>query len=291
VRIEAREHPMVQAAVARLAGGGAWARMRVGEPVEDRVDVIDIELLVAVGIIGRRTDGCYEVLDDELALIADNAAAVANGPIAYLRRALRHAEGGALGRGSGAVADLMRDRFLPLMTSSRAALESGSGRFLDVGTGVAAIASRLCTLYPGTTATGLDVSQVALDIAREELAAAELSDRVELRLQPVESLTERDAYDLAWLPQPFIPPGPFREGVYRVFDALRPDRWVLVPLATTAEDDADPFDRALFAHAAHLMGGGPVSVTGAVELLEGAGFVDIAPWFLAGQAILRARRP
>jgi predicted O-methyltransferase YrrM len=293
---------MVQAATARLAHGGAWTRLRTGAPIEDRTDLVGLDLLVAAGVLARDSAGRYEVLDDVLDIVADDPEAIANNAIAYLRRALRHAEGGphgwiddpavmrAQGRGSAVVADVMREHLLPLMDSSRSALEAGSGRFLDVGTGVAAIAARLCTLYPGTTATGIDVSDVVLDIAREELEASGLADRVELRRQPVEELADRDRYDLAWVPQPFIAPEAFAEGVRRIFDALRADRWIVAPIAS-GPDDAGPFDRALFAHSAHLMGGGPLSVTDAARLLEGAGFTDVEPWFFGSQAVMRGRRP
>jgi hypothetical protein len=293
---------MVQAATARLAQGGAWTRMRTGAAIDDRVDLVDLELLVAAGVLACDSTGRYEVRDEVLRIVADDPEAIANNAIAHLRRALRHAEGGTLGwiddpavmraqgRGSAVVADVMREHLLPLMDSSRSALESGTGRFLDVGTGVAAIAARLCTLYPGTTATGIDVSDVVLDIAREELEAAGLAARVELRRQPVEELADRDRYDLAWVPQPFIAPAAFAAGVRRVFDALRGDRWIVAPVASGAED-AGPFDRALFAHSAHLMGGGPLSVAEAARLLEEAGFTDAEPWFFGSQAVMRARRP
>jgi hypothetical protein len=102
-------------------------------------------------------------------------------------------------------------------------------------------------------------------------------------------VSDEAVFDLAWLPQPFIPRPTFEAGIPRVHRALRPDRWVVVPLATGAE--SDPFEVAAFAHTAHMLGGGPISVDEAAGVLTAAGFDQITPTSWRGQMLVLARRP
>ena len=45
--MDAVEHPMVIAALARLGGSGGWARVLEGKPLEDSLDLADADLLVS----------------------------------------------------------------------------------------------------------------------------------------------------------------------------------------------------------------------------------------------------
>ena len=113
-------------------------------------------------------DGRFTVIDDDL--VDMDGTTLGHAMVAQLRRALEHVSrrsagwDGATtdtvlsqGRGSRAAADPIARELLPLMPGSRNALETGNGRFLDVGVGVGAIAARLCQLYPGLTCVGIDV--------------------------------------------------------------------------------------------------------------------------------------
>jgi cyclopropane fatty-acyl-phospholipid synthase-like methyltransferase len=95
---------------------------------------------------------------------------------------------------------------------SATAFAEGRGSFLDIGVGVAAISIRLVNRYPGTRAVGLDVLPHVLDVAQAEVARSGLSESIDLRLQSVSDLHDHEDYDLAWLPQPFIPRPAFLEG-------------------------------------------------------------------------------
>ena len=75
-----------------------------------------------------------------------------------------------------------------------------------------------------------------------------------------------------------------------MFRALRPDGWIVVPLMTPPDLDS-AFERATVIHGAHVLGGGPIEVSEATELLERAGFVDITREDIGVQVVLRARRP
>jgi SAM-dependent methyltransferase len=60
--------------------------------------------------------------------------------------------------------------------------------FLDVGTGVAALAIAMCRLWPSLQVVGIDPSEHALALAREQVAAADASGQVELRQASIEDL-------------------------------------------------------------------------------------------------------
>jgi hypothetical protein len=193
------------------------------------------------------------------------------------------------GRASRAVADYIAQELLPQMPESRSALERGMSRFLDVGVGVAAISARLCQIYPGLTCLGIDVLPEVLGLAAEELTELGVAGRVELRLQSVGELAEVAAFDLAWLPPPFIPRPAFEAGIPLVHRALRPNRWVVVPLAVGSA--SDPCEVAVFEHTAQVLGGGPIRVADAEELLASAGFDQVTATSWRGQMLVLARRP
>ena len=155
--------------------------------------------------------------------------------------------------------------------------------------GVGAIAARLCQLYPGLTCVGIDVLPEVLRLAAAELTGLGLAARVELRLQSVSEMSDEAVFDLAWLAQPFIPRTAFEAGIPHVHRALQPNRWVVVPLATGAA--SDPFEMAVFAHTAHMLGGGPIHVDEAEALLTGAGFDQITPTSWRGQMLVLSPPP
>lgn len=296
----ARFHPMVLAAQARLAHQGGWSRMLAGEALEDE-DLVDAQLLTAAGVLVREGEGFALADTDGHQHDPLDPMALASGTIADLRRALRYAQRGgvgwsgedpvvvrAQGRASSMAADMIAEQ-MAAMPGPRAAFESGRGRFLDVGVGVAAISLRMCELYPGTTAVGLDVLPDVLETARKEVAERDFDGEVELRLLDVADLGEDECFDLAWLPQPFLPPAALEEGLERVRHALCPEGWLVMPLHEPT--DSCDFQRALSDHASHLMGGGPMTQEEAEELVASVGYEDLTWCDYYGLSLLLARRP
>ena len=292
---------MVLGAMARMAGQGSWARLLEGKPLEDPLDLNDARLLVAAGVLRRRADDTLEPA--HMHPWHHDPDSLAGGTLSQLRRALRHAEGygagwtaddpdivRAQGRGSVAAAVALAEGLLPQMAAAHQAFLGGAARFLDVGVGIGAVAGRLCQMFPGTTAVGLDVLEPVLRLAEHELREAGVGERVELRLQSVADLRDVECFDLAWLPQPFIARSDLVAGLDATFRSLRHDRWVVVPLAASPSR-ADEFERALVEHGAHLTGGGAVTVTELTALLEAAGFVDVTDLETPGGMVVLARRP
>lgn len=299
--IEPSEHPMVVSAMGRLASQGGWARILAGKPLEHELDLNDAELLLAARVLQRNADDTLEPVDSHPWYF--DPSSLAGGMVAYLRRALRHAEGGtagwsaddldivvAQGRGSVAAALAMGEGLIPQMPAAHQAFLEGRARFLDVGVGIGVVAGKICEMFPGVSAVGLDVLAPVLDLARTELASLGLQDRVELRLQSVADLMDVDAYDLAWLPQQFIPRGDLGQGVHAVFRALRADRWLVAPVVA-APGEADSFERAVHHHGAHLTGGGSITVEEATRLLVEAGFVEVSSRTYGDQVVMLGRKP
>jgi SAM-dependent methyltransferase len=294
------ELTMVAAAAARLGRSGAWDALVTGASPTDPLDRADADLLVACGILESTGDGYRLLLDDPW---WRDGRRLANGATAHLRRALQHAqgEGGGWsgtdldlvldqGRSSAVIAGLLGERLFPTMDGAAAPFEAGRGRFLDVGVGVAAISVALCRRFPGTTCVGLDVLEPVLELARSEVAAAGLEDRIELRLQSVADLEDMDGFDIVWLPQPFIPRAAYDAGLARALRALRPGGWLVTPVMSVPTD-TQPLDAALMAHAGHVLGGGPVVVADLARLLVTLGYEDVASHDMSGQMVLVARRP
>ena len=75
---------------------------------------------------------------------------------------------------------------------------------------------------------GLDVLDRALDLARRTIAASPAADRVSVRKQDIAEFADDDAFDLAWIPAPFIPETALRTGLPHVVATLRPGGWVII---------------------------------------------------------------
>jgi hypothetical protein len=112
----------------------------------------------------------------------------------------------------------------------------------------------------------------ALALGRENVAAAGLDERVELRQIGAEALEDAAAYDLAWVPTFFIPRTVLEQVIGRVHEALRPGAWAM--LGVYARPD-DPFLDALGQLRTVRHGGSLLAPPEVAALLERAGFVDV----------------
>lgn len=144
------------------------------------------------------------------------------------------------------------------------------GVFLDVGVGVAELACAFCEAVPGSRVVGLDPLPQAIQLATRTVAAHGLGDRVELRHQGVEQLDDQAMFDLAWMPLPFIPSAVVREGLARIWRALKPGGWLLLP-GSTMEPGADG-DIARWQ--VHLSGGTLLAEDERARVVAEAGFLS-----------------
>lgn len=295
----ARDHVAVVAALGRLGRQGGWDRMHAARPLTG-LDRVDAELLADAGLVGRVTRDVYSVIDPGLAHL--DGAAVGRAATAVLHEALEHLDRTSSGwsgteptrplrggRSSAAAADVIADELLPRMPGSLAALRSQGARFLDVGCGAGTLSAGLCRRFDDLSCVGLDVLDDALELAETELQRLGVTHRVELRRQAVVDLGDETAFDLAWLPQPYIPREDVEKAFASVHRALREDRWLILPLADSSDPDA--FEAAVYTREAELLGGGRLPVAEAEAALAEAGFVDVLEAAWADQTVVLARRP
>lgn len=162
-------------------------------------------------------------------------------------------------------------RLLPLLDGLAPRLEGPEGAFLDVGTGVARLAIGMAKKWPSIRVVGLDVWGPSLALARKNVTDAGLHDRIEVREQPGEELPDERAFDLAWLPAPFMPRHALARVVEQVHRALKPGGWLLFAAAKPGEDlrgAALGFRMAQF-------GGGPSTQQEIEKLLAERGFTEV----------------
>jgi SAM-dependent methyltransferase len=144
--------------------------------------------------------------------------------------------------------------------------------FLDIGTGVGLLAIEAAKARPDLHVVGIDPWQPALSLAEKNVRRSGLSGRIEFRRQKIEELQDQNAFELAWLPGPFLS-GPLLPNALRhVQRALVPGGWVIfgMPPAVPTE-----LGRALAALLVVRNGGHPWTETEAESRLREAGFDEV----------------
>jgi SAM-dependent methyltransferase len=104
------------------------------------------------------------------------------------------------------------------------------GTFLDVGTGAGWLAIEVAHCWPRWRVVAIDRWQPAFDLARANVAASGVSDRIELRCEDVRQLEHREAFSITWLPGPFLASETVSVALERVRRALVPGGWLVFSL-------------------------------------------------------------
>jgi SAM-dependent methyltransferase len=195
----------------------------------------------------------------------------------------------AQGAGSGAFSGFFRSAVVPSLGDLGARLERPGARFLDIGVGVARLAISLCRTWPEISVVGLDPFETPLAIARENVAAAKLDRRIELRRMGIEQLQEENAFDAVWLPVPFVPQLVLGDAIARAHAALKPDGWLL--MAVLGREGSGE-QQAAWAMMNALWGGPTLTKQSAIEAVSNAGFSEVKPFDMAmwGPILIAARR-
>ncbi|MFJ7495156.1 methyltransferase [Streptomyces sp. NPDC097727] len=256
-----------------------------------RADPARTAVLEAAGLVRREED----VLTPHPSLVytdGPTARSAAQARLSSLRQAVAAAEGipaGGFGgdwadqddavllsqgRASAMTGRALAGRVVPALPGLGDRLDRTGSRILDVGTGVAALALALAQGLPHAEVVGIDVMERVLGLAAAELAnaQADVAGRVTLRHLDVAGLAERAAYDLAWLPAPFLSTNALTAAVPRLIDALRPGGWLVVG---TNPAVADPLRQAVTGWNAVRNGGNSLDTDRMVEMLTAAGSVDV----------------
>ncbi len=195
------------------------------------------------------------------------------------------AQGRASARGGAAFAQM-----IPRLPGLAQLLARPGATILDVGTGVGGMALACAEAVPGLHVLGIDVLPRAVTLARQAVASSGLEDRVEIRLQGAQDLTETDRFAAAWIPAPFIPETALRSGIPRVAAALVPGGWLCLAYGRLT---GGPVERAITRFTTLSYGGTALEDSAARDLLRDAGLVDltIPPTPQDNPAIALARRP
>ena len=106
-------------------------------------------------------------------------------------------------------------------------LSAPGSTFLDVGTGSGWLAIATARAFPQLHVTGIDIFEPALRLARANVEAEGLHDRVDVKVQNAVELNGETTYDAIWLPLPFMPRAIVPQAIAASVAALRPGGWLL----------------------------------------------------------------
>ena len=206
----------------------------------------------------------------------------------------------AVADSSNADAPIITDEVLPQLPKAMARLESG-GRLLDVGAGAGYHVAHYAQRLPTASISGLEYDLPSVLLARETLAEAGLSNRVEIVHGDAGELEMAGTFDVVTmnlvLHEVGGPPAQARV-LERALRALRPGGAIVV-VELPYPDDADGYRQdpvyrrlaGLMLHEA-LVGCGAITQRQLVELVRDAGFVDVkvaetsraSRWVVVGEA-------
>ena len=142
----------------------------------------------------------------------------------------------AAGDASAGFPERLKAGIAPSLEGLSARLVAPGAAFLDIGVGVAALSIAMARTWPTLKIVGIHPWRPAIAMGRDAVTAAGLADRIELREQTGQEMVDRNAFDLAWLPSLFVPYQPVPDIVARVFMALKPGGWLLVPVLRPTND-------------------------------------------------------
>jgi len=150
-------------------------------------------------------------------------------------------------------------------------LTAPGARLLDIGTGTGWLAIALARMHPTLRVVGIDIFDPALDLARVNVDAAGLGDRIELRHQDAVTLQDTDTYDAIWVPLPFLPEQAVEAVLAAARRCLRPGGRVLPGIFTGPPGQ---LGQLLTDVRTVRSGGHPWPPEQIVDLLTAAGFAD-----------------
>jgi methylase of polypeptide subunit release factors len=144
--------------------------------------------------------------------------------------------------------------------------------------------------FPHLEVVGLDPWPRVLALAGAAVAVSDVHDRVVLREGDVAAVTETDAYDLIWLPAPFVPEPALRAALPKLAAALRPGGWIMVGHGRFT---GDAVENAMNVFKTVAFGGTALDHAAAVQLLRDAGLADVRtlPTPPGAPSLTVARRP
>ena len=161
------------------------------------------------------------------------------------------------------------------------------GVFLDAGTGAGWLAIEVARCWPSWRVVGIDCWQPSVELARANIAASGVEDRIELRVQSVEQLQEENAFSIAWLPGPFLSRQAVLSALEGVRRSLEPGGWVVFSLFSPPEE---PWGEAVTALKVTRNGGYPWKRQELEDRLNAVGFQQVGTFPTIGSTVTIGER-
>lgn len=175
------------------------------------------------------------------------------------------------GRGSAVFAPLIRDMVLPQLADHEKF--SSAPTILDVGAGVAALSVAFAETFPNSKVVGIDVWPPSLELARANVKAAKLEDRIEIRQADIVELEDVETYDLIFFSGPFVPGALHPHALKVCARGLKKGGFILYATFGGGDD----LSNALADLRTHRSGGPVLTNDEIVAALRAAGLVDAKP--------------
>ena len=214
----------------KFAAIGAALRLKAsGEPIPTDVEngLRDVIGILAPGGFDALTPNEVNTAVNYIIFQIEEARELLSNPA---RPPVWQIEDTAVLQSMGDLSRMLPRRMLAFAASRPALATALTGRFLDVGTGVGAIALEAAALCPTLHVVGLDIWDPALSLARANVDASPYASRIEIRKQSITDLDEEAAYSLAFLAAPFMDRGLVEAAMDRLAIAIAPEGYLVVAL-------------------------------------------------------------
>lgn len=146
------------------------------------------------------------------------------------------------------------------------------GTFLDIGTGVGWLAIEAARIWPALKVVGIDIWEPSLQLARSNIDASGVQDRVGLRTQNVVDLDDEESFAVVWYPAPFLPFEIAAVAMENAHRALVPGGWLVFGIFPP---QPDPLGEALTALRIVRCGGHPWKLPEVEQRFHNLGFEQI----------------
>src|SRR5262249_62218451 len=98
----------------------------------------------------------------------------------------------------------------------------------EVGSGVGVLAVSAARVWRECTVPGIDVWTPSLELARRNVTAAGLDQRIEIRHQDMLDLDDTDRYDCVWVPSFFFGPEVLAAALPKIITSMLPGGHVVM---------------------------------------------------------------